>query len=1560
MANPDGYLVFQTAIDESGFNDGVDDITKSAKGATKGVEALASVLSAAGIAATAKEIAEALYDCSEAASAFETGVSKVMTIADGSKASLESMKSSIMELSADLGVEANELSESTYQAISASVDTAEAVDVVRDASKLAVGGFTDTATAIDILTTAMNAYGMGTDQVTRISDVLVTTQNLGKTSVGEVAGAMGKVIPLAAAYGMEIENLSSAYAVLTANGIKTDEATTYIKAALNELGDSGSTVGKILKEKTGKGFSELTKEGKSLGDILQIVGDSVGGNAAEFNNLWSSAEAGVGMLSIYNSGAEKFNSVLGQMQGSAGATETAFRKMTDTTEYAKKRFVNAAENMKIAIGDKLNPALKQLYETGAGAFEWATEFVDDNPEVVAAVSALAVALGILVTAFAGFSILPTITKAIQTFTAALAANPFGMVALALTTLTTAVLTFQGVMEAQTETSDENAKAVRESREAYEELRQSMDDNAEQSRQNKEAIEDEYGACKVLSDRLYKLADKENKSASDKQQMAAIVDELNSKIPELNLSLDETTGELNKQKEATDALIESMKNQAMAAAAQDDMTQAAKAKYEAEKKLEEAQEKFSAMKKQAIQEEKEHKDAVNQTTDAISSSAAMSGSQGRAATKTEVALAQQRRTLDELHQACDDATAEFDKAAESYAGYQEAASGAADANGELSDTASAQQEVLQALQEKYTEFREQLEQDIQNKVSLFDTFDGGEDISAEKMLENLKSQREGLENWKENMTTLANEVGTTITPEFYNAILEMGPQAANAVQHMVTTLDQSGGRELLAQMAQEWGGSMDFSGSASDSMANAGLAVESGLVSVMNIAKNAGVKIPDKLANGIVSGSVDIDTATTKVGNRISKNLDAITQMAADAGVRITPEIAAGLEAGGAEAVAAMQSLVALMQGETAEMAQAGAEYGDALTQGTTENIENGSGEVVDTASGVGDKAGSEMQKSEASAIEKNASKVNSAVDSTMQQAEETASSHKDAFDEIGYCMAEGLAAGINRGSPIINKAVNSVLQSAKEEGEKKIEKNSPSHVWRDEIGLSMAEGVAVGLDKGTGDVEQSARDMAGASLDAAKDELDIHSPSKVFKKEVGGQIVKGIIEGIESEEGKLARKMKSLSESAVKIAKKTNKDYSGAGAGMVDLINESLQKRQELATRKAEALVNKYIEKVSSTGTVARYERQAEKKEEEVRKYSKKDGKENQEKAKRLERQAKQLKKKAEKYKKQFSEFGSSLIDSLNEGIDAEFGKIREGLSDRLTEIADDCQRLYDDVKGRQADMFSKMSAPVNFYDLDTQLEEVQRYQDGLNRLKDRIPDTLMEEITGMDLKDAVSFSEYLNSLTDAELEAYKGKWETLQGQAKSYSEGFFEKEFASIHAEYEKRVGEAMADAETKMKEVGKNICKGLVKGLNSEKELLSKECRKMAKSMIKEFRDAFGIRSPSKVMEQQVGKFLPSGLAKGFEGALPDAERRITAGVERAIASLQSRVEALQSIPAVPYGSVSVSPQVTVMNSQPVQVQAEIHTTVDLDGRTVGHAVTPYVNERLGNQQTREERGS
>lgn len=76
------------------------------------------------------------------------------------------------------GVAVADFSEAVYQAISASVDQAQAVYFTTQAVKLAKGGFTDTTTAVDVLTTAINAYGMKASDATKISNKLITTQNL--------------------------------------------------------------------------------------------------------------------------------------------------------------------------------------------------------------------------------------------------------------------------------------------------------------------------------------------------------------------------------------------------------------------------------------------------------------------------------------------------------------------------------------------------------------------------------------------------------------------------------------------------------------------------------------------------------------------------------------------------------------------------------------------------------------------------------------------------------------------------------------------------------------------------------------------------------------------------------------------------------------------------------------------------------------------------------------------------------------------------------------------------------------------------------------------------------------------------------------------------------------------------------------------------------------------------------------------------------------------------------------------------------------------------------------
>lgn len=335
------------------------------------------------VKSASSKMAELVTSSVDIGSSFETALAKVSTIADTSKVSVGDLNKQILDTSGSMGVAAADIAEAAYQAISAGQDTANAVAFAGQASKLAAAGFTSSSSAVDILTTALNAYGLSADQAIHVSDVLLTTQNLGKTSVDELSSSMGKVIPLAAAYGVTVENLSSGLAVMTANGIATAEATTYTKSMLNELGDAGSTVGKILQKQTGKSFAQLNAEGKSLGDVLQILYQSVGGSSTAFAGLWSSVEAGTGALSLASGGAEHFNDVLSQMQNSAGATETAYETMTDTFRHKVETMQTAAQNFGITLYDSLESSLSDATQWGTDCLtQLTTALSEGGPEAM--------------------------------------------------------------------------------------------------------------------------------------------------------------------------------------------------------------------------------------------------------------------------------------------------------------------------------------------------------------------------------------------------------------------------------------------------------------------------------------------------------------------------------------------------------------------------------------------------------------------------------------------------------------------------------------------------------------------------------------------------------------------------------------------------------------------------------------------------------------------------------------------------------------------------------------------------------------------------------------------------------------------------------------------------------------------------------------------------------------------------------------------------------------------------------------------------------------------------
>ena len=341
------------------FNDGSATISSKASAVGTACKQVGGALLPVSVAAQG-----VIKSTADAAMSFETAMAQVKTIAGNSavsyKGNMTDMSKAIMQLSTDTGIAAEDIAGATYNAISAGIDVSKSVEFVATANALAVGGFTDMTTSVDVLTTTMNAYGEKAGTAESISDKLITTQNLGKTTVNELASSMGRVIPTASAYGVSVDNLCASYVALTKGGIATAEATTYMKSMFNELADSGSTVGEILQEKTGMSFGQLMESGMSLADVIDILGQSVNGDAEAFAQLWGSSEAGTGALAILNGGTADFNNTLVEMSNSTGAASSAMDKMNDTSAHKMQVAMNNMKNAAIELGGAFAPVMSGI------------------------------------------------------------------------------------------------------------------------------------------------------------------------------------------------------------------------------------------------------------------------------------------------------------------------------------------------------------------------------------------------------------------------------------------------------------------------------------------------------------------------------------------------------------------------------------------------------------------------------------------------------------------------------------------------------------------------------------------------------------------------------------------------------------------------------------------------------------------------------------------------------------------------------------------------------------------------------------------------------------------------------------------------------------------------------------------------------------------------------------------------------------------------------------------------------------------------------------------------
>lgn len=337
----------------SGFSDKLTEHKRIQKRTAKSIEQTGSKISGLSdkMALLSAPILAAATAGFKLHSDFANGIAKISTLVDTTVVSMQKVSNEIRAVSDETGAGVADLSESVYQAISAGVDAAHAVSFVKDMTIAAKAGFTDTTTAVNGVTTVLNAYGKSAEEASAITDQMLLAQNFGKTSFGEMAEAMGNVIPIAAQLNVSTQELFGSIAVLTKNGIRTSEAVTGLKAAYSNILKPSSEAAK-LAQSLGIEFNAAHLKSVGWVKFLDEVKRATGGDAQQMAQLFGSVEALNSVLVLTGKGAGDFDKVIDQMAKSAGMTREAYEKMLTPSEQmqiAMNQLKNAGMDLAVAF-----------------------------------------------------------------------------------------------------------------------------------------------------------------------------------------------------------------------------------------------------------------------------------------------------------------------------------------------------------------------------------------------------------------------------------------------------------------------------------------------------------------------------------------------------------------------------------------------------------------------------------------------------------------------------------------------------------------------------------------------------------------------------------------------------------------------------------------------------------------------------------------------------------------------------------------------------------------------------------------------------------------------------------------------------------------------------------------------------------------------------------------------------------------------------------------------------------------------------------------------------------
>ena len=301
----------------------------------------------------------------DASNKFETAIAKISTIANQTEFPVTRLRDIVMSMSQQFGGDLETQAAALYTAIGSGAEkAADAVAVLEASNKLAIGGLVSVDVAMNGLMGTLNAYGMSLTRATEVSDMFFAAVRLGGSDmgVGKLSEGIGRVAPTAAVLKVSIADLTATIAALTASGIKTDEAITGMKAVFDQIIKPTSKAAAEAK-RLGIEFNSAALRSKGFERFMMDIINNPKLAADSMELLFGSSTEALNAVNVMAAGGgAKFLDFIKQVRGSAGATDSAFKTLAQTGEFAATVLKSNLQIALVKIGDVLAPILGYMLQ----------------------------------------------------------------------------------------------------------------------------------------------------------------------------------------------------------------------------------------------------------------------------------------------------------------------------------------------------------------------------------------------------------------------------------------------------------------------------------------------------------------------------------------------------------------------------------------------------------------------------------------------------------------------------------------------------------------------------------------------------------------------------------------------------------------------------------------------------------------------------------------------------------------------------------------------------------------------------------------------------------------------------------------------------------------------------------------------------------------------------------------------------------------------------------------------------------------------------------------------